>query len=346
MQPIDYQKIKEALMPVAAPSNALAQITTQAGMEVEEAKALIEAFMPLRIRLEDICADANLIDVKDEHDTEGMARAKEGAKKIGEVRKEVEANRVKFKDKALKYGQGIDKIGRWFKDQIEPAETRLKELAKFAERVEAEKKAKLAEDRAGKLRAVNCDPSIYPLGDMSEEAFENLLEGQTLAHNKRLADAAKVEADRIAADAERTAREASTRAENERLRVANQQAEADAAAARAATAKAIADARKKADDERAAALAELETANAGRLAALKKLDEEKAEKQRQADAAAEDARRAAAAPDKAKLLTMAKLIRAVPVPVVHSAEAAAITTKAREWIVKLAERIEQDANKL
>lgn len=319
----------------AVRGNELATIVNTAGMEPQSAQALVDAFTPLFLRMEDAVADGMMIKVTSADEEDTIEAATQAHKNVRDIRLQAEANRKKFKENALRTGQAIDKIAKIIFEKIEPVEAHLLAQKNFVKELEAKRKADLAELRAAKLTAVNADPTAYPLGEMSQDAFDNLLQGATLTNQKRIDDAAKAESDRLAAEQERTAREAATRAENERLRLEQKKADADLQAARDTAAKAIAD-KNKADAE-AKGIRDAETKRIAdeAFAASKKAAEEKA-----AEA------KAAAAPDKQKILTFARLIRGTVIPQVNSPEAAAITAKINLWIGMLADRIETDANKL
>lgn len=324
---------------VEAKQTDLAIIATQAGMEEKSAHALVAAFMPLKARLDELCLDANLVMVKNEADEKGIQLAKDKAKLAKDLRLEVERNRKTFKENALRTGQAIDKIAALFSDRLEPVETRLKELAATKERAEADRKAKITAERALLLTQVGTDPSVYPLDVMHEDAFANLLEGATLAFKKRQQDA-KDAADAAAkAEADRKAELDKQRAENDRLRA--EQAAKDAAAKKEREA---IEAQARKDREAAEAVARTE--RLARERAENELREKQAAEQKKLDDEAKAAKKAAAAPDREKLKTLARLIRNVAVPACTSPEAQAIAAKAKEWIGKLADRIEADAGTL
>lgn len=325
-------------MPVTT-GTELATITTQAGMEEKSAHALIAAFLPLKTRLDDACADALLVAVKDESDTKGMEHAKAAQKTVREIRLEVEATRKKFKENALRTGQAIDKIAGLFTDQIEPVEARLKELAEFAKRAEQARKEKIATERAEKLRAVEVDPAIYPLAVMEEAAFESLLEGSTLAFEKRKQITAEQARAKLAAEQAQAKALQEQKAENDRLR--KEQADKDAAAKKERDA--IAEQARKAKD---AADAVVRTERLAREKAENELKQKRAEEQQKIDDEAKAAARAAAAPDQEKLMALALLIRQIQVPAMATAAADEMTIKIRSWIGLLADRIEKDAKTL
>jgi hypothetical protein len=105
-------------------------------------------------------------------------------------------------------------------------EADLEAVEKYAENKEKERKAALQIERAAMFNEYNTDLTGYDLGNMAENVFSDLLESQKLLHEKRIADAAALEAKRIADEKAELERQAALKAENERLK-----AEADKAAA-------------------------------------------------------------------------------------------------------------------
>lgn len=77
-------------------------------------------------------------------------------------------------------------------------EGKCEEKEKFAERWEAEQKQLKYEDRVKKLFPYGIDPSIYNLADMTDEAFDRLLQNEKLAYEARIKAEAEAEAKRIA----------------------------------------------------------------------------------------------------------------------------------------------------
>jgi len=110
--------------------------------------------------------------------------------------------------------------------QLEESEARLEAIEKAAERAEAARKLKLATERGEQLKAYGVDPAFYSLGEMADEGFAALLNGSRLAHEAKVAAAAKAEAERI--EAARVAEEARIAKENadaeERARIAAENA--------------------------------------------------------------------------------------------------------------------------
>ena len=139
-------------------------------------------------------------------------------------------------------------------------EADLEAVEKFAENKEKERKAALSIERATMFTEYGTDLTGYDLGAMADNVFNDLLESQKLLHEKRIADAAKAEAERIAAAKAELKRQAALKAENEKLKK-----EAKLAAEKLAAEKAEAARLAKIEQDKADALAK---ENAAKLAAI------------------------------------------------------------------------------
>lgn len=335
----------------------LAVVVSETGLQGPNAESLLLAFRPFFGKAQALVEAAAAINVTDATQVTEMKNARASRLALRAVRVEVEAARKTMKEDSLRTGRAIDGMANVLKFLIEPAENRLEEMEKFAERKEAERKAALKSGREDLLRPFGIDTSAYMLGEMKQETFAELLNATRVAHEAKVAAAQKAEVERIAAEAARTAEEKRVRDENERLR---QEAVAAEAARKAEREKLEAEARKereKAEAERRAAEAK---AAAERAAADKKLAEERAAREKlERDAAAARAKeeaarkaqiaaekKAARAPDKDKFLAVAAAVRGITIPAVSSLEAVAV----RETIVQKTEAfaawIETQANAL
>jgi len=251
-----------------------------------------------------------------------IKKSRELRLKIRAVRVAAEKTRKELKEDSLRTGKAIDGMNNVLLYLIDPIEKRLGEQETIAERMEQERKDNLRREREALLLPLGVDPSFYKLGDMPEATFKELLASITVAKEQREAAARKAEEDRIAAEKARQAEEARMRAENERLRKEAQEREAAAAAER----KKLADEQAKKDAAARAEREKLEAQARKEREAREKLERENAEreaaeKKRQQDEAKAQ-RKAARAPDKAKLLAVAQAVRAIQVPEVKSPEAA------------------------
>jgi hypothetical protein len=282
-------------------------------------------------------------------------------------------------------------------EQLEQAEARLEDIEKAAERAEAARKLELKTKRMAELSAVSVDGQHFPLGEMPDDAYAQLLASSKLAHETKLAATAKAEADRIEAERvaeitrlkkiedDRIERER-IEAENARLKAEREESERLAKIEREKAAAALAAAEESARVERERVAKE--KAAAEKLAAEKLAAQEaQAKKEREAieakakaerEAAAEVARverekrealekaerervaaeqkrqkeeadalaRAAAAPDKEKLLAFASLIETLELPEMATAKGKDAAQAAIETIEQLVITIRTHASKL
>lgn len=266
--------------------------------------------------------------VTDESQTELMKQARDLRLTLKNDRVRIENTRKGLKEQSLREGQLIDGIARTLKEKIEPAEKHLEAQEHFAAIREAERKAALQVERVKELVAVEFDPTGMDLGAMSEDSYTTLLDSAIAAKAKRESDAREAEEARAKEERERQEREANLKAENDRL--AAEKSEAD----------------RLANEERQ-----------GRLAAeaeAKRLEDERIEKERQAKAEEEriaaekrDAEaKAAAAPDKEKLLQFIADVCEFGVPVVASAEAKAAIAAYKDELAGILARLRTAADKL
>jgi hypothetical protein len=230
-------------------------------------------------------------------------------------------------------------------------------VEKAREIAEKKRKEQLRIDRAEMLSPYTESVSLYPLGEMSEEQFNELYSGLRIAHEnkieaekkaeeKRLADieAERIRQENIRLENERLKKEAEEKekallAEREKIRIENEEKERLAEIERKKQAQIFEDQKAKAEKERKEKEQLLADIEAKKQADLKaKEAEEKARK-------AEE-KKAKLAPDKTKLLNFMQAINDLPRPEVKSIEAANIAANANALLIKVANYIKENANKL
>ena len=372
---------EDAFAVVALPQE-VALVVHQSGLEADSELAIQTTFAPLFAQAKDWEAKVATIHVTDASQVREMKLARESRLALKEIRVIAEKNKKRLKEDSLKRGRAIDFVYSTFEGLVKPLEEKLKEQEEFIVRQEASRKAKLKAEREEALRPFGVDTQFYQLGEMPESAWVDLFKSVIAADEAKKAEAAKAEAERIAkekADAEERER---IRVENERLkaeaaererlaqieaqRIAAERAAADAAAkaerekheaemarqqaeARRIVAEAHEKARKEREAAEAKAKAEQEKAQAERAAREKAEAEAKrlrdAEEAKKA-AEAERHRQAELAPDKEKLLTVAKVVRAINVPAVSDGPAKIAADQIADQIGKFAVWIETRVGKL
>lgn len=348
--------VPQPLLAVAVPAE-LERAVAETGLSADGASSLRSAYSPHFVSFDEVAMRAKAI----------LPTAPKAARdvrlQLKAIRVAADKTRKLLKEDSLRRGKAIDGIYNVLEYQLVPVEQAMEAIEKAEEIAEAQRKAALKAVRAEALTPY-ADPTFYDLGGMADAQWEMLLSGAKLAHEARLVAAAKAEADRIAAElaaaaakAQRAAEEAAEReamrAENERLRlVAEEQRKAREAAEAAATAE-----RLKAAQERevAAAAARKLQAEAERLAQVEQhqrhLAEAELRKREQAERERSEAdllaqRKAAAAPDKEKLLAMAETIRQMRAPALTCEGGAAVVLRIEEQILRFSRWLEAEAGKL
>lgn len=229
-------------------------------------------------------------------------------------------------------------------------EAKCEEKEKFAERWEAEQKQVRYESRVNKLHQFGTDPSIYALADMTDEAFEKLLENEKLAHEARVANEKKAAAEQAAKEKAEAQERERIRLENEQLRKEAQERERlaaiEAQKREAELAKEREEQQKKLDAERKAREeAEAKVKAAAEAQRLKQAEED-AWADAQAKLAEEAEKKRLLAPDKEKLMALAQLIDQVQLPAVSSKEASAVIRATEDMLGKVTNYIREKSKGL
>ena len=319
-----------------SPTTQLQIIAKENGLNQESTDILVQKFNPFFDQANEWTEKAKALIVTDATQVTEMNQARDGRLALRRIRINVENTRKDLKEDSLKRGKAIDGIANVLKGLIEPIEEHLEKQEKFAEIAEANRQAKLREERSVLLQPYVADTTIYPLGTISEDAFTDILNGFKLAAQKREDEAKKAEADRVAKEKADAADRLRIQKENEAFKKANAEKDKQLAAARekaAAERKAL---EAKANKEHSISVAKLkaEVDAKNKLAAqLKaKQDAEAAEKK-----AAQDAeRKAKRAPDKQKLILYAGELLNLDRPQLTSEEGKVIMADVDKLINKIA----------
>ena len=292
------------------------------------------------------------------------------------LRTSADKTRSETKAQYLRMSKAIDGANNIFLAMVVPIEEQFEAIEKAEERRIAAERIARATERLEAVRPyVEEGFPIPPLGDLSEIQFSEYLAGAKLLHETKAAAIAKAETDRIEREQKEAAEREEQRLENVRLKAEAEAREkamkAEREAAEKERAKIEAAAKIERDKAEAARLAAEEAARKERAAieAKAKADaeaREKAEREAKAlrdaeakrlaeiesariakeKADADAAKKAAAAPDKAKLIEFAISVRDIPVPTVKSADANAVRDDIAAKLESLAKWIEAQAAKL
>lgn len=364
----------------------LATAVQSAGLAAESAHTLESKFAPLFAEAKSLVVQAQNITVTDASQVTQMKLARTVRLALRNVRIRAEGERKSLKEDSLRRGKAIDGVYNVLAYLVEPVEEKLKAAEEFAERLDADRKAKLKAEREESLRPFGVNTDFYDLANMPADAWNELFAGAVAAHKAKEEAARKAEEARIAkekADAEERER---IRAENERLKreafEAEKKAQAErervAAEKRAADEKARIEREKieaemrkqreeadrKAREAAAAAKAEREAAEAKARAeqeAIRKQAQAEREAREKAEAeakrlrdaeaariAAEEAARkkAARAPDREKVRAFAVTVRSLPIPQASTTEGAAVVAEIAAQVEKFATWLEKKGAEL
>lgn len=230
------------------------QITTiikETGLEPTKADVIIKSFTGFLEQTKEWEAKAKAIVITDISQTKEMRDAREARLALKSIRVNAENVRKELKEQSLREGKAIDGIANVIKALIVPIEEHLEKQEKFVEVQEEARKEKVNAERIVKLSAFIPDTSIYNLKEMSDEAFEKLLETSKIASEAVLAAEKKAEQERVA-------QEKAQAEEQKRIKLENEKLKKEAEAREKALAKERAEQEKKLEVERAKARAEAE----------------------------------------------------------------------------------------
>lgn len=325
----------------------LIKFADKTGLEKPATATLVEAFRPIFAKARTAIDDARGVaeSVKDATCVKEIRKSRACRLALRAVRLESDETRKKQKLHALLYGRAVDGFHNILLADLSPIETALQDAEDIAERAEAARKAALKLGREAELNPFLETPFMGDVSDLSEAAYAKTLADAKLLRQAKIDAAAKVEAERIARE-EQYRKE---REENARLKVEAEKREAAAKAERDSAEKKLAEERAAAEAAAEKALKEREAIEAKakmelaaaeaiarkeqqRLEAVAKVERKKvaaaeaqakalrdAEAKRLADAALA-AKKAAAAPDKAKGQAFADSLRAIPIPTLKTVQ--------------------------
>lgn len=240
----------------------LLTIVESSGVEKTKSQKLLDMFTPYFSKMGEIEGKIKVLNAANP--------TKEDVKIAREIRLALKNNRVaseKVKDDSkaaiLIEGRLIDSLNNIVKNTSKGLEMQCEQIEKDAELKEAARLETLKNERIELLAPFVEDATIYPLGTIGEDAFNDLLTGSKLAYE------AKIEAAKVAEE-KRIAEEKAHRLEQERIKAENEKLKAEAEAKELAIQKERAEAKAKADA--------LELENKKKLAAIEKANEDARQK--------------------------------------------------------------------
>lgn len=196
--------------------------------------SLQQEFGALFVAADEWRTKAMAINVTDVSQVKEMKAAKACRTALKDIRCDAEKVHKRLKERSLREGRAIDGVRALIRQATEPLEERLLEMEQFAIRKEAQRKEDLASERRLQLEVYGVDTSIYQLGEISDDAFANILDTNRLAYEVRAKAAREAEEARVAAEnkaeEERVAKEKAEAEERARVRAENERLKAEAAA--------------------------------------------------------------------------------------------------------------------
>ena len=317
--------------------NQLVAVINNSGLEKTKAQVLLDNFSSYFEMAADWERKTKNLIVDNVSQIAEMKMAREGRIFLSKKRNDVEKTRKQLKESALREGQTIDAIAKILTNLILPIENELEAKEKFKEIQEAKIKAELKASRELELQPysefVSCN--FIDLGSMDEVNYQSLLTGAKASLQNKIEVEKKAEAERIA-------KVKAEQEEQERIKKENEKLKAEAAEKQKQLEAERAEAKKKQDALEAKAKAE--AAEKQKLEDQIKAKAAEEAKELQAKKLAE--KKAAAAPDKDKLIQFAKAIKDLNPPILKTEEANKILENALSLLNKTGIYILENTNKL
>lgn len=188
------------------------------GVNEETKSTLLNSFQGFFTQTEEWKEKAMTLQITDVAQKAEMKQAREARLALKNIRVQTEHTRKQLKEESLRTGQTIDAIAKIITNQIIPIEQHLEEQEKFAERLEAKRKQELADGRAEELAKYEVLTAGYDLGNMSEEAFAQLLENSRIGYEAKQEQLRKEEEARIEAERQEQERQRKLQISNQRMR--------------------------------------------------------------------------------------------------------------------------------
>ena len=200
----------------------VSEILKPTGVEETTAIELNEAFKGFLLQAEEWTEKANSLIVTDVSQVDEMKQAKEGRIALKAVRVAADKKRKELKAESLKYGQAVQTVYNAIEAAIKPIELHLLKQEKFAE-IEKEKEIKILSEKRLEETKNYADfiPRNIDYGNLSENDYQNLLNGAKLQFEAKQKEAAELEAKQIkdAAKAKEEHERVFNEKEKERLRI-------------------------------------------------------------------------------------------------------------------------------
>ena len=226
-------------------------------LAIDDQNPILKAYLPAVVNALDLISRAEKVSVTSADQKAEMAAAREIRLALQKVRTGANKTREELKAESLKKGNAIQKVYNLLEGIVKPVEARLEEAEKFAERLEAKRKAELKEKRETEFAPFALEElhKYGDFGEMSDSAYAAILAGakQAKAEKDRIESEARAEAERKAKEeAEERARLVAENAElakqAEAQKLEREKAEAELRKQAEAKANEEAEAKRKAEE--------------------------------------------------------------------------------------------------
>ena len=189
----------------------------QYGLEENKATQIKNLYMPMIKLLEEIEGEFNAI-VGQKITPEVSMQARQLRLKLVPFRTKADDVRKVAKAESLRANNAIQGAYNTFEWATKSKEEKLMDIEKHLEKIEAERKVKLKEERETALAKYEVETEHIQLGEMSDEVWENYFNGVKSNYENVKAAERKTEADRIEKEKAEKEEQERIRKENERLR--------------------------------------------------------------------------------------------------------------------------------
>ena len=181
---------------VVIENTQLLEVANNSGIELTKAQTYAMKFAPYMQKVNEVMEMASKIN-KTNPTAEDAKKARQYRLML--VPNRTSAEKLKDAEKAtlLIETNLIQSLFNVVKNTSQLTENELMEVEKYQERVEAEAKAKLKSERETELSQYCENVSLFPLGEMTAEAYEQLLNGQKLSYEAKLAAEKAAEEERL-----------------------------------------------------------------------------------------------------------------------------------------------------
>jgi hypothetical protein len=166
-------------------------LVKKSGVELTKAETYALSFNPYMAKVIEISNEMKTLNFENPTALDSK-KARDLRLQLVPNRTTAEKKKDELKANLLTETNLIQSLFNVVKNTSQLTENQLMDLEKHQEKIEAERKAKLKAERETKLSEWCENVNLFPLGDMTDEAFEQLLNGQKLAYE------AKIEAERKA----------------------------------------------------------------------------------------------------------------------------------------------------